>query len=266
MGGYQDFNFPLAEIAPYVAEFASKTGVPVGGVDFIWEEKEADVKKTPFTLEVSPTSDINPPAPSSWTKTYAEFKHNPGYHNAYLAVRRQWSDLMTLAVIDRYRREKRHLFVDIDNVVSLSMARVRRHRGKGAAYSAAEVIKDEPVPGAVQALQELRDHYFIRFLTARGSYEDPWNVTQTWLDVQGFEYDELLVVDGPESKVAHMSRETLLVDDFTLGHETEKPFANQKFMDKLQAAGLPYVVFPLGGSWADIMPKLLQEASTKQTV
>lgn len=31
--------------------------------------------------------------------------------------------------------------------------------------------------------------------------QDPFNVTQTWLDLNGFEYDELLVVDGPEAKV-----------------------------------------------------------------
>eukprot|EP00930_Biecheleria_cincta_P084189 TRINITY_DN73684_c0_g1_i1.p1 TRINITY_DN73684_c0_g1~~TRINITY_DN73684_c0_g1_i1.p1 ORF type:complete len:745 (-),score=122.23 TRINITY_DN73684_c0_g1_i1:17-2251(-) len=261
-GGYQDFNFPLEDIAPYVAEFANKTGIPVGGVDFIWQEENPDVKTTPFTLEVSPTSDINPPAPASWTKTYAEFKHAPGYHQAFLEVRRQWADLMTLAVIDRYRREKQHLFVDIDNVVSRSMDRVRRHAGGKEAYSAAEVMKDKPVEGAVEALQKLRDRYFIRFLTARGSYEDPFNVTQTWLDHQGFVYDDLLVVDGPESKVAHMSNETILVDDFTLGHEKEKPFMNQKFMDQLRAAGLPFIVFPLGGSWDDVMPKLLPDGNT----
>lgn len=261
-GGYQDFSFPLADIAPYVAEFANRTGIPVGGVDFIWQEKNPDVKSTPFTLEVSPTSDINPPAPLSWTKTYAEFKHAPGYHAAFLDVRRQWADLMTLAVIDRYRRQKHHLFVDIDNVVARSMDRVRLHRGRKGAYSAVEVLKDKPVEGAVLAMRRLRERYYIRFLTARGTYEDPFNVTQTWLDAQGFVYDDLLVVDGPESKVAHMSSETLLVDDFTLGHETEKPFLNEKFMGQLREAGLPYVVFPLGGSWDDVMPKLLPEANT----
>eukprot|EP00933_Yihiella_yeosuensis_P030035 TRINITY_DN23704_c1_g1_i1.p1 TRINITY_DN23704_c1_g1~~TRINITY_DN23704_c1_g1_i1.p1 ORF type:complete len:747 (+),score=128.95 TRINITY_DN23704_c1_g1_i1:29-2269(+) len=261
LGGYQDFNFPLDQIAPYVKEFAEKTRVPVGGVDFIWQEAKPDVKQTPFTLEVSPTSDINPPAPSSWKGTYAEFKHTPGYHTAYLEVRRQWTDLMGLAVIDRYRREKRHLFVDIDNVVSLSMERVRRLKGKKEAYAAHEVMKDRAVPGAVDALTKLREHYYIRFLTARGSYEDPFNVTQTWLEKAGFSYDELIVVDGPESKVAHMSPETLLVDDFTLGHETPTPFENTKFMARLDAAKLPYVVFPLGGSWDDVMPALMEKAN-----
>ncbi|CAJ1435123.1 unnamed protein product [Effrenium voratum] len=90
LGGYQDFDFPLSEIAPYVAEFANLTGIPVGGVDFIWEEEKANVTVVPYTLEVSPTSDINPPAPTSWTKTYSEFKHTKGYRRAYLDVRRSW--------------------------------------------------------------------------------------------------------------------------------------------------------------------------------
>merc|ERR1712032_601580 len=171
-------------------------------------------------------------------------------------VRRQWTDLMALAAVDRYRIGKRHLFVDIDNVVSLSAARVFRFQGGGRAYSAAEVMRDEPVPDAVSALRELRKSYFIRFLTARGQYEDCFNVTQTWLDIHGFEYDDLIVVRNPKDKVAHLSRSSLLLDDFTLGHETKAPRKNDAFMEELSRAALPFVVFPLGGRWADILPQL----------
>jgi len=74
----------------------------------------------------------------------------------------------------------------------------------------------------------------------------------------GFEYDELIVVDSPESKarwklgffqwnsaptpalfnaqVAHLSGDSILVDDFTLGHEKEEPSINAWFMDQLAAA------------------------------
>lgn len=259
-GGYQDFTFPLLDIAPYVAKFAKLTGVPVGGVDFIWQEAEPNVKATPFTLEVSPTSDINPPAPASWKSTYAEFKHTSGYHDMYLGVRRKWAEQMAMAVIQQYRRTKRHLFVDIDNVVALSAARVFRWKGKAEAYSAREVIKDEVVHDAVDALDELSESYFIRFLTARGQYEDCFNVTQTWLDQKGFRYDELIVVQDAVSKVAHMSPSSLLVDDFTVGHEEEVPRRNDKFMKQLKDAGLPYVQFPFGGSWADVLPQLREEA------
>ncbi|CAL1136857.1 unnamed protein product [Cladocopium goreaui] len=281
LGGYQDFDFPMQDIAPYVAEFANQTGIPVGGVDFIWEAADADVKTTPYTLEVSPTSDINPQGPrlprlihwksiefeASTTllaqdlqgvqederpdeklvrlcrnaqKEMQRLLDYKGFHAAWGLVtcnKVNETDLMTLAVIDKYRRERKDLFVDIDNVVALSMERVRRCKGNKKAYTAAEVMQDKPVPGAAEALRRLREHYFIRFLTARGSYEDPFNVTQTWLDLKGFEYDELIVVDGPESKVAHLSADSILVDDFTLGHEKEEPSINQKFIDQLTSVG-----------------------------
>merc|ERR1711990_1110504 len=119
---------------------------------------------------------------------------------------------MALAVIDRYRRSKRDLFVDIDNVVSRSALRVRRFAGKAQAYKAAEVLKDEPVPDAADALRKLRSRYFIRFLTARGSYEDAWNVTQMWMDRHNFLYDDLIVVKGPEEKLVHLTNDSLLID------------------------------------------------------
>jgi len=257
LGGFQSFDFPLKEIAPAVERFANATGVPVGGVDWIWEEENPDVRIDAYTLEVSPTSDLNPPSPTGWTQSYAEFKHTDKYRPAYLAVRRQWTDLMALAVIDRYRRARRHLFVDIDNVLSLSADRVLRWKGKANAYLASEVMRDLPVPDAADALKKLRSKYLIRLLTARGQYEDAFNVTQTWLHKNGFEFDELIVVRNAEDKVAHMTPETLLVDDFTVKHETGSPKDNTKFMDTLRAANLPFVKFPFGGKWADVMPKLL---------
>lgn len=257
-GGYQDFSFPLADIAPQVARFANATGIPVGGVDFIWQEAKPDVRSEPYTLEVSPTSDVNPPTPPDWKQGYAEFKKTPSFRASYLRVRRQWTDSMALAVVDRYRRSKRHLFVDIDNVVSLSAERVKRNRGGKAAYTSKEVLKDQPVPDAAAALRELRPRYFVRFLTARGQYEDAFNTTQRWLALHGFSYDELIVVRRAEDKLAHLTQESLLVDDFTVGHEKEVPERNDALTAKLRASGVPFVVFPFGGLWADVMPQLLR--------
>jgi len=64
------------------------------------------------------------------------------------------------------------------------------------------------------------------------------------------------VVKVAQDKVAHLTSESLLVDDFTHGHEKTHPDENTKFMDQLRAAGLPFVKFPFGGLWADIMSKL----------
>eukprot|EP00913_Durusdinium_trenchii_P023048 g21641.t1 len=95
-GRVQDFNFDLETIAPFVESFANKTGIPVGGVDLIWKDSP-NTQEEPYTLEVSPTSDINPPSPPDWKEGYAEFKHTKGFRNAYLRVRRKWAEAMALA-------------------------------------------------------------------------------------------------------------------------------------------------------------------------
>jgi len=251
MGGYQSFDFPLRQVSEWVEKFARDTGIPVGGVDWIWPEGSDGVTSEPYTLEVSPTSDLNPPTPPDWKRTYKEFKLTGGYRPAFLSVRRLWTDLMALAVIDRYRRARHDLFVGIDGVVALSAARLRR---RGA--SAAEVMADAPVADAAEAIRALRSRYFVRFLAARGSYEDAFNVTRTWLDTQGFEYDDLIIVSDAVAKVAHLTDESLLVEDFMVGHEAGEPREDSAFMEALLAAELQFVKFPAGGRWADITPLL----------
>ncbi|CAL1136860.1 unnamed protein product, partial [Cladocopium goreaui] len=142
-GGFQDFNFPLETIAPFVESFANKTGVPVGGVDLIWKDNP-DVQQEPYTLEVSPTSDINPPSPPDWKEGYAEFKHTKGFRNAYLGIRRKWTEAMVLAVVDWHRRSKRHLFVGMDTLFQNSQV----------------------ADGALDSLLTLRRSFFIRLLTS----------------------------------------------------------------------------------------------------
>lgn len=149
---------------------------------------------------------------------------------------------MVLAAIDRYRRAKRHLFVGIDHVVARSAERLR-----GGRKDAAKVMQDPPVPDAVEALRELRSRYFIRFLAVRGSYEDAFNVTQTWLDAHGFAYDDLIIVQTTDDKLAYLTEHSVLVQET----DTSPPF-----LAKLTKANVRFVQFPLGGTWSDIMPRL----------
>merc|ERR1712129_167754 len=141
------------------------------------------------------------------------------------------------------------------------MPRIQRWGNTKKAYSAKEVMKDQPVADAASSLAELQRLFFVRFLTARGKYEDAFNATQTWLDMHGFTYDELIVVKKAEGKVAHLTQESLLVDDFTAGHEQPKPYLKEVFVKELRGAGLPILVFPLGSRWADLMPRLRSESS-----
>ncbi|CAE8599976.1 unnamed protein product, partial [Polarella glacialis] len=253
-GGYQDFNFPLADIAHFVAEFANKTGVVVGGVDFIWQEADPQVRSSePYTLEVSPTSDINPPTPADWKQSYAEFKDTKGFRPAYINIRRQWTDAMVLAVVDRYRLSRRHLFVGLDGLLAKSQTRLLSNWDG----SSKKVMEDEPVDGSQEALRALRRSFFVRLIAARGAdYKDPFNVTQTWLHRFGFEYDDLIIVQRPELKLAYQSSETLLLDVIDQGGTTG---LQEK---ELQDRGLPFISFPSSSSpWVEVLPKILGEAT-----
>eukprot|EP00439_Symbiodinium_sp_Y106_P083347 s278_g23.t1 len=193
-GGYQDFNFPLSKLAPFVASFANKTGIPVGGVDLIWQEQDPDLHRQPFTLEVSPTSDINPPSPPDWNEGYAEFKHTKGFRNAYIGIRRKWAEAMALSVVDRHRRSKRHLFIGMPAL----------WHGNGADEVAL-------APLAVSALQQLRRRstgagvgiasFFIRILAVPEDLaQDPLNSTLHLLASAGVEYDDVTLLRNTEQR------------------------------------------------------------------
>mmetsp|Transcript_168459 Transcript_168459/g.541345 ORF Transcript_168459/g.541345 Transcript_168459/m.541345 type:complete len:716 (+) Transcript_168459:203-2350(+) len=242
-GGYQDFSFPLAEIAPFVERFANLTGVVVGGADFIWQEREPNVKVEPYCLEVSPTSDINPEPPAGWDKAYAEFKKEKGFRAAYLKVRRQWTDAMVLAVVDRYRRQRRSLFVELDGVLA----------GLAAAVPALKGARAELGPslaGAAGALRELRALFFVRLFTVRGLAGDSFNTTQWWLDAKGIQYDELIVLRKAEHGAAYVQPGALVVAVSAAGSETAAAFR------RAGAVLLPF----LDGGWQEILPALRREA------
>ncbi|CAE7534053.1 cofF, partial [Symbiodinium natans] len=213
-GGYQDFNFPLSELAPFVARFANQTGIPVGGVDLIWQEKNPDLQKEPFTLEVSPTSDINPPSPPDWKEGYAEFKHTKGFRNAYIGIRRKWAEAMALAVVDRHRRSKRHLFI-----------------GMPALWHGNEKDEVSLAPSAAAALRQLQRSFFIRILAVpEDQPQDPLNSTLRLLAAAGVEYDDMTLLRLPEHRTHYLGKEALLLDIL------DKPSART-----LQDLGVPFI-------------------------
>merc|ERR1712032_1384735 len=156
---------------------------------------------------------------------------------------------MALAVIDRYRQGRPHLFVEVDDVVAQAVKRIHQWRGEAQAFRVSEVIKDAPVIDAAKYLRELRRFFFIRFLTARGEYEDAFNVTQMWLDAHGFEYDDLIIVQKAEHKLAHLTYNSVLLD--------ASSNANQ---EALKHRGGTFVPFLTGGSWLEILPHLQEKA------
>lgn len=131
------------------------------------------------------------------------------------------------------------LYVDIDNTVENSWPRFKRNThpswpGERLDHKinlASEYMTDEPIPGAVEAINRLHAAGFIiRFLTARGGYENAFVNTRKWLDTRGFQYDDFLVVPGSANKPAvlekacsteHPGQICYMIDDFTHGHHKQ---------------------------------------------
>ena len=131
------------------------------------------------------------------------------------------------------------LYIDIDLTVGDSMPRFKRNTiggwpGPGLekkAYSQDEVKQDVAFEGAATSIASLRlDGYVVRFLTARGDYENAYSTTREWLDQHGFTYDDLIVVGKSSDKIGILkncadSIHTLcyMIDDFSRGHYTVSP-------------------------------------------
>lgn len=254
-GGFQDFDFPLSRFGSFVDRFASNTGIVVGGADFMWEEPEPTAESEPYTLEVSPTSDINPAPPRSWNRTYAEFKKEPSFRKAYLDVRRQWTDAMVLAVIDRHRCQRRHLFVDLDGVLTSSRLEAKLWTSeKERSDSVANLLDYSAAPDAVHAMQQLKKAFFVRIFAQRGNYGEAFNVSLTWLHGNGFVFDDVLLLNDPFHRLAHLSDDAILVSS-----------TSSEIEDELFRRNISFVRFPnnegsSSSGWQRLLPVLLSKA------
>jgi len=216
----------------------------VGGVDLIWNEsvtnwsaeQNASELPDPFVLEVSPIFEVNPPMPKDRTGPYKAFRHSRGFRAVYWGGIQYYVDAMVLAEVERHRRSRRVVFVGIDGVV-MEPADHKR----------------EAVEGSMEALLALRRAFFIRFLTARGSQYDPFETTREWLDRNGFEYDDLIIVNETEAKLAHLSNESLLIDGLADGLRPQ-----DKMVSQLRRSGLPFEIFDgKTNNWRHISDRLL---------
>mmetsp|Transcript_64122 Transcript_64122/g.114058 ORF Transcript_64122/g.114058 Transcript_64122/m.114058 type:complete len:230 (-) Transcript_64122:19-708(-) len=212
------------------------TGIPVGGVDFIWSSADPDVTLEPYTLEVSPTSDINPATPPGWKQTYADFKLAKDFRKEYLGVRRKWTDSMALAVVDRYRRSRPHLFIGLDALVDDNDKVDPKNQAK---------------KGVQKIVEALRRTFFVRIMAVRGpEHQDAFAATQSWLHMAGVEHDDLILLQKHEHKLYYLDEDSLLLDE-----------VDNDFGTKLKAAGLHFVNsgdFDFkGGNWDEVLARTL---------
>ncbi|CAK0901568.1 unnamed protein product [Prorocentrum cordatum] len=249
-GSVLDFDVPREELGAFVRDFASRTGIDIGGMDIAFPEGGGP----PVVFEVSPTFDLNPEPPPAWAqRPYREFKETEDYRLRRIDAYTDCAEAIISYALNRRGR----LFVDVDHTVSDARERIRRATvpswpgvsvDMGRALSLQELLQDPPIPGAAAALASLARDWEVSFLSARGS-PDAFEATRRWLELHGFAYGQLILVDAARDKAAWLEdaaaegRQVLLVDDLTRCHHCAAPEPDTETIGLLQQRGIRFHMF-----------------------
>jgi len=263
-----DFNIPRDELAPFVREFARRTGLDIGGMDIAFPLGSPG----PVVFEVSPTFDLNPEPPLEWQNVpYAEYKKTEDYMRRRAESYQECARQMMVYALNR----RHHLFVDIDNTVNDAWERIRRAARPSwpgtsfdarQAFHPEELAKDAPVAGAAEALLGLARDWEVHFLSARGA-PNLYRPTAQWLQEHGFVHSSLILVAEAQHKVPWLvdtmadawlrNRRVVLIDDLSRGYHQATPELDEEVVRRLQQCEVPFEVFRPGvTSWPDLAIQL----------
>lgn len=153
------------------------------------------------------------------------------------------------------------LYCDIDSTINNHWVRIQRntHNGRcdwSKAFSEEEIMLDKPLDGALEALEKLSKAYKIVFLTAR-NFPNAENITKNWLEVNGFKYDDLIVVKRSVDKLEYVTeKDCLFIDDLSKKHEFNPPYVvlYEDTIQALEEYKVNYILFK--GDWKEVLLKL----------
>ncbi len=102
----------------------------------------------------------------------------------------------------------KQLWVDVDSTLNNHWVRIQKWAtpsfpGNGIdrrAFTREEIMKDEPLPNAIETLKEFSKEWDIHILSARG-FGDAFNITKDWLDKHGFPYTSIGIVRGAKERL-----------------------------------------------------------------
>jgi glutathione synthase/RimK-type ligase-like ATP-grasp enzyme len=183
----------------------------------------------------------------------------PLYYNGFLDKHKCFNKLYTS--IKKNKRRK-ILYCDIDSTINNHWARIQKwalpsypgNRIHQNAFSREEVMKDELLPGAKEAIEKfIENGWEIHFLTARG-FKDAYNITKEWLDLKQIPYNSITCVNSSKVKPEYLKeREVdLFIDDLSGGQEYSISYENIYYdtIKKLKEYNIPFIRFK--GDWCDI--------------
>lgn len=158
----------------------------------------------------------------------------------------------------------KQLYCDIDSTINNHWIRIQKWAmpqfpGTSIhpnAFTREEILKDQVLPGALEAITKFSETYDIHFLTAR-NFPNAYEITKEWLDLYGFPYDTINVVARSKDKppFLRMRRCDLFIDDLSAGQE-RGPSYRWLYHDTIAAlehCGIKYEVFC--NNWTEIVEK-----------
>jgi hypothetical protein len=160
---------------------------------------------------------------------------------------------------------KPQLYCDIDSTINNHWVRIQRNSRDGVilpeAFSREEVMKDEPLPGAVETLREfVRQGWNLHFLTSR-VWDASAAVTYDWLSKHAFPPSSVYIVNSHHEKIPFLKSHhcDLYIDDFTGGHEFGGPPFPILHSDIMDAMPCMYERFrPHDGGWEYVAAKYFE--------
>jgi lipopolysaccharide biosynthesis glycosyltransferase len=218
-GSSISFDIDLNKMKPFIRKFVNDTQFYMGGIDICWEND--NLESDPYVLEVSPIFDINPPPSEQYLiKPYKDFKRTPDY----LIEKKNIYEYTVSNILDYVIKinQKPILYCDIDCTISNSEPRIIKY-SKNEDYKLYEnIINDNPIDGAIDALNKLSEKYKIILITARKTFKNYKNSTFDWLYKWNFKYDFIIYTNNSANKLNYLIKDDILIDDFTINHASKK--------------------------------------------
>ncbi len=161
---------------------------------------------------------------------------------------------------------RKQLYCDIDSTINNHWVRIKRwalpsfpgSSIDSKAFSREEIMKDDVLPGALNAVEQFSKDWDIHFLTAR-NFPDAYSITEQWLTQKGFPYDTINVVKKSKDKPPFLVQRQvdLFVDDLSAGQEFGPSYINlyTSTIQDLQNKNIKFEIFK--NNWAEILERYI---------
>ena len=157
---------------------------------------------------------------------------------------------------------KKQLYCDIDSTLNNHWVRIQKwaipkfpgNRIHPNAWTREELLKDEVLPFALEAVNKFNESWDVHFLTAR-NFPDAYEITKEWLDLKGFQCQTINVVKRSQHKPPFLAQRhvDLFIDDLSAGQEFGPSYANlyRDTIRELERDNIPFIIFK--NNWSEII-------------